>query len=94
MTGLRGFIIDNQLCIWFVTIGFKYKNETKKRNLTKEEILREMYRIALSCLIILSFYSIECFNIMDYSHYMDYLPYKQEGLSGLLSIIIIHQFIL
>ena len=31
-----------------------------------------------------SLYCAECFNILDYSHYMDYLPYKQEGLSGLI----------
>jgi hypothetical protein len=32
--------------------------------------------------ILKTIHFVESFNLMDYTHYLDYLPYRQEGLAS------------
>ena len=41
------------------------------------------YVVLLTFLVFVSYFKYAfCFNILDYTHYIDYLPVRQEGLAG------------
>ena len=48
-----------------------------------------MVQTAKVLIVTVLFFLAEAFNIYEYTHYFDYLPYRQEGLAGFEVLFVI-----